>query len=223
MHATRPAAIHPVILCTLEGVFHVRRAPRAVATAALAAGLAACATLPPPTGSERVHAGRFAATTTLDGQRENTTGRFQLRVDRDRLLLDLATPIGTTLARIESGPAGVVLSTSGDDGREVRSRDAEALALEVLGWPLPVAGIGDWIEGRPAPSRPSRLQAGPDGTTGFEQDGWTIAITERFDSGAPRRLVMSRPAQDVGARTPAAPAITLRLVLDAPANAGSAP
>jgi outer membrane lipoprotein LolB len=200
---------------------------RALAAVTLAAWLTGCATLPAPSPSasdtDRVHAGRFAATTTLDGKRENTTGRFQLRVDRERLLLDLATPIGTTLARIESGPAGVVLRTPGDDGREVRSRDAEALALEVLGWPLPVAGIGDWIEGRPAPSRPSRLQPDADGTTGFAQDGWTIAIAERFDSGAPRRLVMTRPAQSAAAGAPAAPAITLRLVLDEPAGSGAAP
>jgi outer membrane lipoprotein LolB len=199
-------------------------AARALATVALAAVLSGCATLPAPTASERVHAGRFAATTTaLDGQRENTTGRFQLWVDRERLLLDLASPIGTTLARIESGPAGVVLRTPGDEGREVRSRDAEALALEVLGWPLPVAGIGDWIEGRPSPGRPSRLQAGANGATGFEQDGWTIAIAERFDSGAPRRLVMTRAAHAAAARTPAAPAITLRLVLDEPAGGDAAP
>jgi outer membrane lipoprotein LolB len=223
MRATRPGAIHLVALRTIEGALYRLRAPCALVAVALAAGLAGCATLPAPTDSERVHAGRFAATTTLDGKRENTTGRFQLWVDRERLLLDLATPVGTTLARIESGSAGVVLRTPGDDGREVRSRDAEALALEVLGWPLPVAGIGDWIEGRPAPSRPSRPLAGADGAAGFEQDGWTIAIAERFDSGAPRRLVMSRPAQSAAARTPAAPAITLRLVLDEPAGGGAAP
>lgn len=219
MRATRPG----VMQLDLDRVLDRLRAPRALAVLALVAGLAGCATLPAPTDSDRVHAGRFAATTTLDGKRENTTGRFQLRVDRERLLLDLASPIGTTLARIESGPAGVVLRTPGDDGREVRSRDAEALAQEVLGWPLPVAGIGDWIEGRPVPSRPSRPQAGADGTTGFEQDGWTIAIAERFDSGAPRRVVMTRPAQSAAAGAPAAPAITLRLVLDEPAGGATAP
>lgn len=188
---------------------------RGAAATAAALALAACATLPQAPPPERVHAGRFAATTTLDGRSENTTGRFTLAVGGPQLTLDLATPLGTTLARIETGPAGAVLSVPGAGGlREARGRDAEALAEEVLGWPLPVAGIGDWIEARPAPGRPSRVQT-VDGRVGrIEQDGWTIDIAERFDAGAPRRLVFTRPALPARGMAPPAPAITLRLVLD---------
>jgi len=178
-----------------------------VAAAALA--LAGCATLPPPAPLERSHSGRYAATTTLDDRRENSSGRFTLSVGADRLVLDLSSPVGTTLARIDVGAHGATLRTA-DNGVTRHGGDAEALALEVLGWPLPAAGIGDWIEGRPASGRPS-LATERDGVlTAFEQDGWSIEIAERFAAGSPRRIVISRPA-----RAPA-PAITLRLVLDEP-------
>ena len=196
--------------------------PRAAARATLAAAavvVTACASLPEQADPARVHTGRFAATTTLDGRSENTTGRFTLVVRGPRLQLDLATPIGTTLARIESGPDGALLRTSTADGlEEARGRDAQALAEQVLGWPLPVAGIGDWILGRPAPASSSRTQSEDGRIRAIEQDGWTIEIAERFDTGDPRRLVFTRAARPGGPLTPPAPAITLRLVLDAPST-----
>jgi outer membrane lipoprotein LolB len=193
-------------------------AVRALPAIAAALWLAACATLPAVQEAERTHAGRFAATTSLDGRSENTTGRFTLSVSGPRLVLDLASPLGTTMARIESGPDGALMRAPGSDGlQDARGRDAEALALQVLGWPLPVAGIGDWIVGRPAPARPSRTQGNDGRLQTIEQDGWTIEIAERFDTGEPRRLVFVRPARPGNALTPAAPAITLRLVLDEPA------
>jgi outer membrane lipoprotein LolB len=177
--------------------------------AAAALALAGCATLPPQAALERVHSGRFAATTTLDDRRENSSGRFTLSVGGDRLVLDLSSPVGTTLARIDVGAQGATLRTA-DNGATRQGRDAEALALEVLGWPLPAAGIGDWIEGWPAPGRPSRATERDGAVAAIEQDGWTIEIAERFAAGSPRRIVISRPALGE------APAITLRLVLDEP-------
>jgi outer membrane lipoprotein LolB len=194
-----------------------RAAWRRLAGGAAALALAACATLPEFGAVERVHAGRFAATTVLDGRSENTTGRFTLAVAGHRLLLDLSSPLGTTLARIESGAGGAVLRLPGDGEREVRGRDAEALAEELLGWTMPVAGIADWIVGRPDPRRPSRAFADGAGGQGFEQDGWQIELAERFGDDSPRRLVMTRPARAAVPPTPPAPAITLRLVLDEPA------
>lgn len=179
--------------------------------AAAALALAGCATLPEPAPLDRLHVGRFAATTTtLDERRENSAGRFALSVGNGRLVLDLSSPVGTTLARIDAGPDGATLRTV-DNGATRHGRDAEALANDVLGWPLPVAGIGDWIEGRPVHGRPSLTTARDGALATIEQDGWTIEITERFAAGSPRRLVMSRPARAD------APAITLRLVLDEPA------
>lgn len=183
-----------------------RPARRALVTVAmlLAAG---CATLPAPPVADRTHVGRFSVNAS-GARQESATGRFELRVLRDTLTLDLSAPLGATLARFETGPAGAQLTVPGTPPRVVRGRSPEELADEVLGYALPVSGMGDWILGRPAPGRAASQSA--DGSM-IEQDGWTIRILERFADGAlPRLLTFQRP----GAAS--APAITLRLVLDAP-------
>ncbi|MCU0950661.1 MAG: outer membrane lipoprotein LolB [Burkholderiaceae bacterium] len=191
-----------------------RRAWLLAAMAALAT-LAGCATVPVPPPPERVHTGRFAATTTLDGRSENTTGRFTLAIAGEALTLDLATPLGSTLARIETSPAGAVLRANGGAGmQEARGRDASALAEDLLGFALPVAGIADWIAGRAAPGRPAQLTGDARQPQSIEQDGWRIEVLERTAAGTPRRLAFTRPARAGHGATPPAPAITLRLVLD---------
>jgi outer membrane lipoprotein LolB len=188
---------------------------RACLLAVALLGLAGCATLPRPPEAQRTHSGRFAATLVQDGKGENTTGRFTLSVDAERLLLDLATPLGTTLARVESGPQGATLRVPGNGGmREASGPNPEALAEELLGWPLPAAGIGDWILGRPMPGRPADMQGDRAAPTTITQDGWTIEIAERFASGTPRRLTLTRPARAGSPIALPTPAITLRLVLD---------
>lgn len=181
---------------------------RKLAAVALLLALAGCASLPVPSPADRTHAGRFSVNAQAADRQETATGRFELRVLRDSLTLDLSAPLGATLARLETGPGGAQLTVPGNPPRIVRGRDAEALADEVLGYALPVSGLGDWILGRPAPGRGATQS--PDGSV-IEQDGWTIRIVERFADGAlPRLMTLQR----AGAAN--APAITLRLVLDAP-------
>ncbi len=165
--------------------------------------IGACATVP---HAERVHSGRFSVHLAADGRQDGGSGRFTLTVEDDTVTLDLASPLGTTFARVEIGGDGARLTRSDGEGpREVRGASAELLTLEVLGWPLPVAGFSDWIAGRPVAGKAAKVRG--DGV--FEQDGWTVRVLERFASGAPRRLQIERP-QLPGL----APAITLRLVLD---------
>src|SRR5512134_1196068 len=188
---------------------------RALAAVLLGAQLAcACSTLAPLPTAERQYLGRFSVATALDGKCDNGSGRFKLAVDGGAVTLDLYSPLGSTLARVEVDSQGARLTAPGNDGpREVRGASAEALTYEVLGWPIPVAGFRDWIDGRPAADRPSRERSTDDRTKAFDQDGWTISVLERFDEGrgAPRRLLFERP------ETPnLAPSISLRLVLDEP-------
>ncbi|GAB4464445.1 MAG: lipoprotein insertase outer membrane protein LolB [Burkholderiaceae bacterium] len=176
-------------------------------------GLVACASLPPQAPAERVHAGRFSAIASLDDRQENLSGRFVLAIRGESLTLDLASPLGTTLARVETGPDGARFVEPGSPPRELRGASAEALAEQALGFALPASGIADWIVGRPVARRPARTTLQDGRISAIDQDGWTIRVLERFASNdLPRRLSFERPAHD------AAPAIRLQLVLDEPAG-----
>ena len=190
-----------------DGGAVVRAALRLAAVLGLFAA-AGCATLPPATGGTS-YSGRFSLAVDGPDRHETMSGHFALTVDGSDVTLDLSTPLGTTVARVQSGPTGARVTVPSAGGlRTAWGPDPDALSLEVLGWTLPVSGIGDWIEGRPAAGRPYRLApGGDDGATQLDQDGWTI----RFEGGAdghPRRLDMSRPQQAD------APAVRLRVVLD---------
>lgn len=171
--------------------------------------VSACATTP-PAPADRSYTGRFSATTTLGEQRDSVSGRFNLEIRGQQQVLELSSPLGTTVARIEIEPGSA--RATGAQMREVRGPDADAITEQLLGWPLPVAGLTDWIEGRPTPHRSARIERDAGRVALIEQDGWTIRLPEYFDSSArPRRLVLERAA------LANAPAVTLRLVVDEPA------
>jgi outer membrane lipoprotein LolB len=182
---------------------------RRAALLVIAATLAACASSPPARGVRQVHQGRFSATFNLSGRTENNTGRFALAIYGDGLTLDLASPLGNSVARIETSPGRAKMSYVDANGnpQTAQGTNADDLAQKILGWRVPMSGIRDWIDGRPDPARPSTSLS--DG--GFEQGGWTVRVLERFAAdGAPRLLAFERPA------TPDSPAVNLRLVLEEP-------
>lgn len=162
----------------------------------------------------RSYSGRFALTATAADQKENVSGRFALAVHRKGITLDLVSPLGNTLARVQTENGAATLTAPQADGtlRTVHGSSAEALAEQILGWTLPVSGLPAWIEGRPVDDRPSMVEpqgGGPAQT--IYQDGWTIRILDRFEgSTVPRLLDIQRPAAG------AAPAVQLRTVVEAP-------
>ena len=186
---------------------------RATVVAVAFSVLAGCATSslsPPP---DRSYSGRFSATTlvaTAAGeQRESVSGRFNFEIRGDHRRLELASPLGTTVARIDVEPGSA--RATGAQMQEVRGTDADALTEQLLGWRLPVTGLTDWIEGRPVPDRPARVERENGRIVAIEQDGWIIRLPEAFELNArPRRLHLERP----GALN--APAVDLRLIVDEP-------
>jgi outer membrane lipoprotein LolB len=179
--------------------------------AALSVILMAGCALTQETVSDRLYTGRFSAVAVQGDKRESVSGRFSVEVRGDRQRIDLSTPLGTTVARIEVGPEGA--NASGPGMRDARGPDADALAEQLLGWRLPVSGLPDWIEGRPVPTRPAVVGHDDAGRLMLiEQDGWTVRIAETFAaSGRPRLIVLERAAE------PLAPGVVLRLVVDDPA------
>jgi outer membrane lipoprotein LolB len=149
------------------------------------------------------------AATANGEQRENVSGRFNLEIRGHHQRLELASPLGTTVARIDVEPGGA--RATGAQMQDVQGADADALTEQLLGWRLPVTGLSDWIEGRPVPGRPARVDRENGRIVAIEQDGWIIRLPEVFEANTrPRRLLLERP----GALN--APAVDLRLIVDEP-------
>lgn len=165
------------------------RGARALGVAVGALCLGACASLLPPEESGALPQRDQLFSFTLEGrfslrhEEKSYAGRLSWRHvgDTDELLL--ASPFGQGMAEIVSNAGGVRLNTS--DGKSYAADDAETLTQQVLGYPLPLSQLLDWVRGR-APDgefdppdafgRPLRLR----------QNDWRIAY--EYDSDDPQAL-----------------------------------
>jgi outer membrane lipoprotein LolB len=157
----------------------------------LALILAGCAGLPesPEAGPEP---GSFELTARVAVRfgSEAASGHISWRHGAAEDDLFLTSPIGQGIARITRRSGLVELSTA--SGKTLRAADAESLTAQVLGWRLPLAGLADWVQGRPDPSRPSELERDRmSRLVEIRQDGWRVEFQE-FASGRPSRLRLSR-------------------------------
>jgi outer membrane lipoprotein LolB len=174
------------------------------AAALLAATLlAGCASVPRVAGGEagELLSGRLSVRVEAAAGVEARTlsAAFELAGTADAGRLDLSTPLGTVMARASWKPGEVRLSTpEGDTGFD----DLDALTREMLGEPLPVAALFDWLHGRPWPGAASTASVSA-AEPGFEQLGWAVNLA-RFDEAW------------VLARRERAPTVTVRAKLDRP-------
>ncbi len=195
---------------------------RAGTAAALCALLTACAAPPlaPSQAQTAVQQRRYADAIELAGRmslqyrgaggEESLHGSFQWSQTPQRTRLTLLSPLGQTLAIVEADAGGASLSQAGQPLRT--AADPDALVQSALGWPLPVAGLRDWLQGfaRDAAGRPWVASAVADSTVTTDS-GWhiTYAAWQQDDAGGarPRRIDLRHAA------TPAGP-VALRLVID---------
>jgi outer membrane lipoprotein LolB len=142
--------------------------------------LGACAQVEvkPPAGPlEFDLSGRIAARYSDDAFSGLLTWRHA--ADGDEMLI--STPMGQGVARIVRQGEAVVLTTA--EGREFSDRDGEALTERVLGFRLPLAGLADWVRGRPAPA--------------LEERGWKVEYQERDIENRPTRLRVTYPGVEL--------------------------
>ena len=86
--------------------------------------------------------GRFS----LRNEDRNYAGRLSWRHASGDDQVLLSSPLGQGLAEIVSDANGAQLTTS--DGKVYAAIDAETLTRDVLGYPLPLAQLTDWVRGR---------------------------------------------------------------------------
>lgn len=86
--------------------------------------------------------GRFS----LRHEDKNYSGRLSWRHDQESNTLLLASPFGQGMAEITTGASGARLTTS--DGKLYEAPDTETLTTRILGYPLPLTQLTDWVRGR---------------------------------------------------------------------------
>jgi outer membrane lipoprotein LolB len=160
----------------------------------LAGVLAACAA-PARIGGqgpafERV--GRFAVNLQPVAQAPYAAqGGFSWRDDGRTLRLDLSTPLGSVLARIQVQPGLSVLERA--DGSHETADNPDALLALIWGHAMPVSGLRAWIRGQPVQGRPVQgaQRDGQGRLTAMEQDGWEVRLSD-YDELGPRRVRLLR-------------------------------
>lgn len=171
--------------------------------------LAACATPQKIGGTGAVGAfdrtGRFAISVNPSfGAPEAVQGGFAWHDEGRELTLDLANPLGSILARVQVMPGHALLTRA--NGTTEQAPGPDALVELVLGSPIPVAGLRDWLRGRTGSSPAAKLERNEAGQiASFEQNGWRVAMS-RYDASGPRLLQLNR--------NEASRSISVRLAVD---------
>lgn len=171
--------------------------------------LSACATSLAPSSDDGdvqlaesfTRGGRFAVTLQeFAGERQAVQGGFAWSDQQGLLQIDLTNPMGTVLARVAVMPQGASLQRS--DGSMEYAAGPDELVEQLLGSPIPVAYLREWLQGqaRVAAERNAEGRA-----ESFVQDGWRVRLL-RYDDKGPRQLQLNR--------NDAQRDISVRLVID---------
>lgn len=198
------------------------RLPRRIAALAFPLLLAACAAIPPQSANQpasQIAARRFQPTIDLGGRlsvryqgeyrEEALHGGFTWSQTPSSVNVMLLSPLGQTLAVIDETPDGATLTQAGQPARH--APDVDSLTIRTLGWPLPVSGLRDWLQGFATDTAGRRFIATPHTPDVTTNDGWRIHYANWEDDGTtsdhPRRIDLERFTRQAGA-------VSLRIVID---------
>ena len=178
---------------------------RLLLAAALAATLAGCATPTPSPATAAVGAYRDSIDLTgslsvsyqkHDGQPDRINGRYTWTQRPGRVDVSLVGPLNQTVAEISVTPDSATLTQANRPPQS--ARDIDALTQQALGWPLPVAGLRDWLQGYATDAQGKRIAASPANNNVYTRDGWRLRFVD-WQPGAhgapmPKRINAERSA-----------------------------
>jgi len=161
--------------------------------------------------------GRLSLQYRRNNENQAVHGSFTWEQTPGRIVLHLLSPLGQTIAVIDIEPGLATLTESGKAPR--MAADVNQLTEQTLGWPLPIAGLRDWLQGfaTDASGRPFTAQPSPDDATSAvtTRDGWRIQyLNWQTDPQAapagrayPKRIDLERYTEQAGQ-------VAIRIVID---------
>lgn len=140
--------------------------------------------------------GRLSVNYQKSGNRESMTVNFDWAQRPGRVDVTIANPLGQTVATIEVTPQSATLTQAGR--APVTEADVDTLSQRTLGWPLPVSGLRDWLQGYAVDAQGQRFSASPASNEVVTRDGWRLRFVEWQDPNAaqpvPRLIHATRAA-----------------------------
>ncbi|WP_242489833.1 lipoprotein insertase outer membrane protein LolB [Noviherbaspirillum cavernae] len=184
--------------------------------------IAGCASLTPPPGSDaplpgstRAYqeqialSGRLSVRYQNNGKDEALHGNFVWTQNMAQTSVTLLSPLGQTVAQIDVSPNGASLKQGNEPPRT--AADVDALVQGTLGWPLPIAGLRDWLQGFAIEAAGMRVIASPQSPDVITRDGWRIHYAswqnETPAPSRPRRIDLERQTAQAGD-------VAIRIVID---------
>ena len=174
---------------------------RAFAAVAAAVAIGGCASVPPAPTTQApvttvdapfVIGGRMSARRGDAG----VAGAFSWTHGAGHDAIELATPLGQTLARLESDAGNVTVHLS--DGRVETAPTWRALTEKAFGVTIPVDGLAFWIRAVPRPDARYSIERDAAGRVALlRQDGWDVLYAYADDAAQkPFRVTLSYPGAD---------------------------
>jgi outer membrane lipoprotein LolB len=199
----------------------------AVAVIALVAS--GCSTLSTPSaqntsavssGTRQYHqaidlSGRLSVRYQQDGKEQAVHGSFTWSQTSQHITVTILSPLGQTLATIDITPQQSTLHQAGKPART--AADVDLLTAQTLGWPLPIAGLRNWLQGFGSDANGKRFNVSPASDSSVTNittaDHWLIQYagwqTADGSAGAsyPKRIDLTRNTQQAGQ-------VAIRIVVD---------
>jgi outer membrane lipoprotein LolB len=156
--------------------------------------------------------GRLTLRYQQNNENRSVNGSFVWTQTPKHTTLRLLSPLGQTIAVIEIAPGLATLTQSGQAPRS--AGDVDQLTEQALGWPLPIAGLRDWLQGfaSDAAGKPfvAQEQTQDDRNTVTTRDGWRIQYVNWQTTAAgsmPKRIDLERFTEQAGD-------VAIRIVID---------
>ncbi|MEO8839601.1 MAG: lipoprotein insertase outer membrane protein LolB [Herbaspirillum sp.] len=199
-----------------------------IATLIFAATLAGCASLGGPSASAPTSvsagattvvanyqnqisiSGRLSVIYQQNGREQGLHGSFDwIQTSSDATQITLRSPLGQIIATIDVTPT---LSTLIEANRAPQgASDVDTLAQQALGWPLPVSGLRQWLQGFTLNANGQLQPVARQADTSINTDGWQIRYVDWQvdDTGSshPKRIDLTRTTADAGP-------VSIRIAID---------
>lgn len=120
--------------------------------------------------------GRLSVNYQKSGNLESLTGSFNWAQRPGNVDVELANPLGQTIATIAVTPQSATLTQAGR--APVTEADIDTLTQRTLGWPLPISGLRDWLQGYAVDEQGQRFAASPARNEVVTKDGWRLRFVE---------------------------------------------